>query len=239
MLNDTEEGLFTYRENMNQTTQNLTKAEQKAAVLFEEMEKRGLMKAGKTEKELNNEVYQLAFELYGIKKYWHKRIVRAGENTLRPYYENPENLTIQEDDIIFLDFGPIFDEWEADFGRTYVIGNDPLKHQLKNDIEVAWHECKTFYQAQKEMTGAQLYEHAISTARKYGWEFGGEIAGHIIGHFPHERLEKEDKTNYIHQDNHKSMSSPDLQGNKREWILEIHFVDRKKQIGGFFEQLLT
>ena len=25
----------------------------------------------------------------------------------------------------------------------------------------------------------------------------------------------------------------------RDWILEIHFVDRPRQIGGFFEQLLT
>jgi hypothetical protein len=25
----------------------------------------------------------------------------------------------------------------------------------------------------------------------------------------------------------------------RHWILEIHFVDRARQIGGFFEELLT
>jgi hypothetical protein len=35
------------------------------------------------------------------------------------------------------------------------------------------------------------------------------------------------------------MLLPDANGNKRHWILEIHFVDREKQIGGFFEQLLT
>jgi hypothetical protein len=28
-------------------------------------------------------------------------------------------------------------------------------------------------------------------------------------------------------------------GDSRSWILEIHFVDSKKEIGGFFEQLLT
>ena len=76
-------------------------------------------------------------------------------------------------------------------------------------------------------------------ALDYNWEFGGEIAGHIIGNYPHERLEKEDKTNYIHPKNNKDMFKGDTKGKVRNWILEIHFVNRKKQIGGFFEQLLA
>lgn len=223
---------------MNTNLSNLIEAEKKAAQLFSEIENRGLMIAGKTEKQLNQEIFELAFELYGIKKYWHKRIIRAGKNTLKPYHENPENLTIQEDDILFIDFGPIFDEWEADFGRTYVLGNDASKLKIKQDIELAWIDCKNYYNSKKEITGAELYAYAVDCAKKYGWEFGGEIAGHIIGHFPHEKLEKEDKTNYIHTENLTKMSSPDTSGNKREWILEIHFIDSTKQIGGFFEQLL-
>jgi Xaa-Pro dipeptidase len=45
---------------------------------------------------------------------------------------------VGEDDIVFLDFGPVFEEWEADFGWTYVVGNDPLKHKLRRDIEEAF-----------------------------------------------------------------------------------------------------
>jgi hypothetical protein len=33
------------------------------------------------------------------------RIVRAGRNTLAPYDENPPDLTVGEDDILFLDLG--------------------------------------------------------------------------------------------------------------------------------------
>ena len=110
---------------MNTSTKKLIEAEKKALFLFQEIEKRGLIIPGKTEKNINTEIYNLAFELFGIKLYWHKRIVRAGKNTLKPYNENPENLTLQKDDILFIDFGPVFEEWEADFGRTYVIGNDP------------------------------------------------------------------------------------------------------------------
>ena len=108
---------------MNPSTQELIKAEKKAKKLFEEIEIRGLLIPGITEKELNTSIFNLAFELFSIEKYWHKRIVRAGKNTLKPYDENPENLTLQQDDILFIDFGPIFEEWEADFGRTYVLGN--------------------------------------------------------------------------------------------------------------------
>jgi hypothetical protein len=35
------------------------------------------------------------------------------------------------------------------------------------------------------------------------------------------------------------MFAADASGNKRHWILELHFVDREKQIGSFFEQLLV
>ena len=45
-----------------------------------------------------------------------------GRNTLHPYKSNPENLLLKEDDILFIDFGPVFEDWEADFGRTYVKG---------------------------------------------------------------------------------------------------------------------
>lgn len=85
--------------------ENLLEAEKKALNLFHVAETRGLIVAGKTEKQLNEELFALAFELYGIKKFWHKRIVRSGKNTLHPYKENPPDLTIQQDDILFFDFG--------------------------------------------------------------------------------------------------------------------------------------
>ncbi|MFM6975897.1 MAG: M24 family metallopeptidase [Sphingobacteriaceae bacterium] len=224
---------------MNTTKQHLIEAEKKALHLFKVMEERCLIVPGKTESELNEEVFQLAFDLYGIQKYWHKRIIRAGKNTLLPYNENPPNLTLRDDEILFLDFGPIFEDWEADFGRTYVIGSDPTKLKLKNDLEPIWQECKAYYDTKTSMTGAEYYHYVVSVANKYGWEFGGAMAGHIIGYFPHERLEKEIKDNYIHPQNHLDMFGPDQSGNPREWILEIHLVDREKEIGGFFEQLLS
>lgn len=218
---------------------SLREAERKAVKLFEEVGSRKLVRPGIAEKTLNSEVYQLAFEMYGIKKYWHKRIVRAGPNTLFPYKENPPDLLIKDEDIVFFDFGPVFEEWEADFGRTYVLGDDPHKLRLQRDIEEAWQIGKAHYDSAPDITGAELYGFVVELAKLRGWEYPQVHCGHLIGTFPHERLQGEDHENYIHSENRKKMRDPDKNGNPRDWILEIHFIDRAKQIGGFFEQLLT
>lgn len=224
---------------LDNTKIQLLQAEEIATQLFDEISKRNLILAGKTENELNEEIFMLAKEMFGIEKHWHKRIVRSGENTLFPYKENPPNILIKEDDILFIDFGPIIEQWEADLGRTYVVGNNPKKLKLKNDVEKAWHETREWFDAQKELKASDLFQYAVQKARDYGWEFGGEIAGHLIGEFPHEKLEPGNYKLYVHPDNHNDMFLPDNDGNVRNWILEIHFVDRSDEIGGFYEQLLT
>lgn len=224
---------------MTDTKAKLLEAEAKALHLFNEIENRNLIVAGKSENQINTEIYNLAFELFGIEKYWHKRIVRAGANTLRPYDDNPPDLILKEDDILFLDFGPVFEDWEADFGRTYVIGNDPLKYKLKADIELAWHEAKNWFNKQTKLTGAEFHEYIVELAKQYGYAYGGQLAGHLIGHFPHERLEPKNYGLYVHPENPNDMFLPDVNGNKRHWILEIHFINTEKQFGGFFEQVLT
>ena len=224
---------------MNAVKEKLTEAEAKALLLFNAIEERKIISSGKSEIQINTEIYNLAFELFGIEKYWHKRIVRGGVNTLVPYDDNPPNLILQKDDILFLDFGPVFEDWEADFGRTYVLGDDPLKHKLKKDIELAWHEAKDWFHTQTKLTGAEYWHYIVELAKKYGYTYGGQLGGHLIGHFSHERLEPKNYGLYVHPENHNDMFLPDANGNKRHWILEIHFVNREKQIGGFFEQLLT
>ena len=218
----------------------LIEAEKNAEILFQEIENRNLIIAGKTERQLNTEVFNLAFELFGIKKFWHKRIVRSGKNTLLPYQENPPILTVQKDDILFFDFGPVFDDWEADVGKTYVLGNDPKKIKLKRDVELAWKEGKKYFDENKQLlTGAAFYQYTKELAKKYGWEYGNHHCGHLIGNFPHEKILGEEEINYIHPNNNLLMSEKDINGNERFWIYEIHFIDEELKIGGFFEQLLS
>lgn len=217
----------------------LIDAEHKAQKLFDKIVQNNLIVAGKSEKQLNTEIYKIASEIFGIKKFWHKRIVRSGKNTLFPYRENPPDLIINEDDILFFDFGPVFEEWEADIGKTYVLGNNPKKIKIKQDVELAWQEGKEFFLKNYErITGKLFYEFTISLAQKYGWEYGNEHCGHLIGKFPHEKISGEDVINYLHPKNNQLVSDKDNNGNNRYWIYEIHFIDRENEIGAFYEQML-
>lgn len=225
--------------NIAQRKQSLLAAEKKAKQLFSEIEERGWITAGISEVDLSDKIFDLAFQMFGTKQHWHKRIVRSGNNTLLPYSKNPPNRIITDDDILFFDFGPVFENWEADLGRTYVIGNNREKLRLKSDVETCWNLGKEYFDNDPSMTGATLYEYVCDLAKSRSWEFGNEHCGHLIGKFPHERIQGEKTLNYIHPENHTPMNAPDQYGEPRDWILEIHFIDPRQKIGGFFEQVLT
>jgi Xaa-Pro aminopeptidase len=225
---------------MNEASQKLIFAEEKAKELFSTVEERGSIVPGKSELQLIEEIVQIAKVDFETEEYWHKKIVRAGVNTLQPFNGNPPDRIIQNYDIVVLDFGPIFGGFEADLGRTYVIGKDPLKLKLKRDVEAAWYEAKDWYFNQTRLTGAEFFNYVIDLTKRYGYEFGNEIAGHIVGPFPHEQPDDpNDLCLDIHPGNHSSILLSDKHGNRRHWILEIQFVDRQNNIGGFFEQLLN
>ncbi|MAV15972.1 MAG: aminopeptidase [Candidatus Marinimicrobia bacterium] len=226
-------------EHLSKRKQNLINAENKAIALFQQTVDRGWIKANISEKELSGKIHELAFEMFQTKQHWHKRIVRAGENTLQPYSQKPPNRILKEDDILFFDFGPVFEKWEADVGRTYVIGNDKNKLRLMKDVEECWSLGKTYFDSHPEITGAELYKFICNLAHERFWQFGNEHCGHLVGKFPHEKIHDEKKLNYIHPDNHLPMNANDQYDQIRDWILEIHFVDHDLKIGGFYEQLLS
>jgi Xaa-Pro aminopeptidase len=218
---------------------SLVAAEEKAVALFDQVVGRGLIAAGETESAVSKQVRDLGAELFGTNKHWHKRIVRSGPNTLKPYAENPPDRLLESDDIVFLDFGPIFDEWEADFGRTYVLGHDPVKQRLRDDLEPVWEAGRAHFDAHPDITGAELYAHVVGLAEARGWEFGGAHSGHLVGEFPHELIDGERIESYIAPRSDHVMRRTDPSGRVAHWILEVHLVDRERQIGGFFEQLLS
>jgi Xaa-Pro aminopeptidase len=222
----------------NERVAALRHAQSMAAALFDAAEQ-SLIRPGITELQLSNDIHALAAERFGVKAHWHKRVVRAGPNTLRPYREDPPNLVLQPDDILFLDFGPVFEAWEADFGRTYVLGDDPVKHRLRDDLEPIFRLAKAHFRANPSITGAALYRFACEKAAEAGWSFGGEIAGHLVGEFPHESIPGARVMKNIMPGNDAPLESVDSKGQRRHWILEIHLIDRARQIGGFYEELLT
>ena len=222
----------------------LEAAEARGLAMFDAIKRAGLIRAGKTEKQLDDEIYILAKRDFGVDIHWHKRLVRTGVNTLCVYADDPPLRTIAPDDTMFLDLGPVFAngnaQWEADLGRTYALGDNPEKKRLVADLDRIFEIVKTHYYATPDIAGAQLYAFAQKMAADAEWIFGGSIAGHIVGEFPHAKLVPGDNRDLhrIAPGNPKRMRDPDDNGRERFWILEIHLVDKARTFGGFYERLL-
>ncbi|MGA9374083.1 MAG: M24 family metallopeptidase [Mycobacterium sp.] len=216
----------------------LLDAQDKAAQLFDEVNNRELIRSGITERALSDEIGDIARQKFGVTRHWHKRIVRSGENTLETARGNPPDRTIGDDDIVFLDFGPIFEEWEADFGRTFVLGDDPRKLALREYLPLIWEAGRDHFRRHPDITGEQLFHHIVGLSQDAGWLFGGAIAGHLVGHFPHENIPGDKIESYIAPGSTNPMRREDGAGNTCHWILEVHLVDGDRRYGGFHEELL-
>ena len=70
---------------MDEITQKLFLSEQKAKELFKAIEDRGLIIPGKSEKQLCDEIVQIARDDFGTEDHWGKKIVRTGINTCLLY----------------------------------------------------------------------------------------------------------------------------------------------------------
>jgi Xaa-Pro dipeptidase len=215
----------------------LVAAEKRAETLFDEIEKRRLIQPGRTEREVEKEIYEIALAQFGVEKHWHKRIVRAGVNTLTLAADNPPVRNIETDDIVYVDLGPVFEDWEADLGRTYVLGNHPGA-PLVADLPVVFDRVQAHYYASPDITGAELYAFAQKASADAGWKFGGVIAGHLVSEFAHAHIPGDMDLNRIRPENPKRMRDPDGLGRERHWILEIHLVEPNGSYGGFYERLL-
>jgi Xaa-Pro aminopeptidase len=214
-------------------------AEERAFALFDAIEQSGIVAPGRSESDIDADIQMLAAQRFGIEKHWHRRVVRAGANTICTFYDNPPVRIVAPDDTVYLDLGPVFEEWEADVGRTYAVGNDPEKKRLVADLPRIFGIVKAHYDASPDIAGAELYRFAQDAAANAGWMFGGVIAGHIVGEFPHaQRIPGDRDLQRIAPANPERMRDPDPNGDERHWILEIHLVDKARTFGGFYERLL-
>lgn len=215
----------------------LIEAENRALNLLDAIEEACLIQPGRSERAIEQDIRALAASDFGVTKHWHKRVVRAGINTLAIASDNPPDRIVADDDIVFLDLGPVFEEWEADVGRSYAVGPDLQKHALCADLPVIFEELRAKFHASPDITGAQLYAFAHEQAEQRGWLFGGKIAGHIVGEFPHAHIRGDKDHHRINAANTTRLRDPDPDGRTRHWIIEVHLISKDRRYGGFYERL--
>jgi Xaa-Pro aminopeptidase len=85
----------------------------------------GGIKPGMLEEDAR-QVARETLERLGSHKGWHKTLIRFGTNTTKNFLDPSEpNVRLRDDDIFFVDIGPIWDGSEGDGGDTFVVGKGP------------------------------------------------------------------------------------------------------------------
>jgi Xaa-Pro dipeptidase len=215
----------------------LVEAEDRALTLLSVIEAANIVAPRRRESEIDADIAVIAEREFGVTRHWHRRLVRAGANTLCVFSDNPDERTIGENDTVYLDLGPVFEEWEADIGQTYAVGNDPAHHALIAALPHVFEETRAHFNANPDITGADLYAFACAAAESRGYIFGGKIAGHTVGEFSHLTWPGEREHTRIYPDNPNKLSDRDHLGRKRFWIIETHLVAPDRSFGGFYERL--
>lgn len=216
----------------------LIAAEECALSMLAAIEAAGFVAPGRSESDVDADVAALAARDFGVSRHWHKRLVHTGANTLCVFSDQPPERVIGDDDTVYLDLGPVFEEWEADIGQTYAVGRDPARHALVAALPKVFAEITAYARAHPDITGAALYDFAVKAAEARGYFFGGKIAGHTIGEFPHLTWPGAREHTRVAPANPTRLSDPDHEGRTRHWIIEVHLIAQDRSFGGFYERLL-
>jgi Xaa-Pro aminopeptidase len=185
----------------------------------------GQVKVGMSEEEAVDMARATLTELE-MRRGWHHIIVRCGSNTTKDFMEASEpGVVLGENDIFFVDIGPIYKGTEGDAGDTFVFGDDPEHHRAKRDVRTIWDDVRqTWFNT--GITGHELYEYAIKTADSHGWKLNMDLSGHRLSDFPHS----------AHYDG--PLAEVSFRPNPNLWVLEIAIAHPSGSFGAFYEDLL-
>jgi Xaa-Pro aminopeptidase len=162
----------------------------------------------------------------GMRRGWHHVIVRFGPNTTKDFMEHSEKgVVLGDNDIFFVDIGPVFEGYEGDAGDTFVVGSDPEHHKAKQDAKSIWDDVRgTWFN--ECLTGRELYAYAAKAAADHGWRLNLDLSGHRLSDFPHS----------THYDG--PMAEVDFRPSPHLWVLEIAIIHPQRRFGAFYEDLL-
>jgi Xaa-Pro aminopeptidase len=157
---------------------------------------------------------------------WHDVYVRFGSNTLKTFgAESDPGIVLKENDIFFIDIGPVWGDIEGDGGDTFVVGSDAGMEQCAADAKKLFHVVRKKWES-TGMSGKALYDFAIEEAKSMGWELNMDLSGHRISDFPHEAV-------YA-----GPMAEVEFKPSPLIWVLEIHIRHPEGLYGAFFEDML-
>lgn len=162
----------------------------------------------------------------GMLRGWHGIHVRFGTNTLKNFGEPSEpGMVLGDDDIFFIDIGPVWQGYEGDGGATYVVGGDPDMQRIANDVRAVFDAVHAHWRRGRA-TGMALYHFAEAEAARLGWVLNLEMSGHRLSDFPHAIKHK------------GALMDADYTPSAGAWVLEIQIRHPDRPFSAFYEDLL-
>lgn len=183
-----------------------------------------LIKPGMTEEDAHR-LYKEVCQKKGITKQWHPPKLRFGPNTTLTFKEPSAPYILQENDVYFLDIGPVVDGYEADYGEPFYVGSDYEHRKICAAAQEVFRLTAETFRKEK-LTGPELYQMAKKYAHDKGYELRLDSDGHRVGEFPHHIIFKGSLLDC------EETVVPDA------WILEIHLFHPKEKYAAFFEDIL-
>src|SRR5580658_7222071 len=161
-----------------------------------------------------------------MRRGWHHIIVRCGKNTTKDFMERSEpGVVLGENDIFFIDIGPVYGDFEGDAGDTFVFGDNPLHLKAKTDVREIWEIVRAKWFTE-QISGRELYDFAIATSESMGWKLNMDLSGHRLSDYPHS----------AHYDG--PLAEVDFKPNANLRVLEIAIAHPDATFGAFYEDLL-
>jgi len=167
-------------------------------------------------------------ERAGAENFWHPQKLRFGRNTTKSFREiSDPDVTLREDDIFFVDIGPVFGGFEGDYGRTFVVGSPPAPMREAGGVAEAVFRATAEAWLRDGLDGVRLYEFAANYVKRFpGFGLDTRMSGHRVGDFPHALHHKGKLLDFT------EVPTSGL------WILEILVRHESGEFGAFFEDLL-
>lgn len=204
---------------IDQMLQTRAKAQQAVARIAAKVQ------PGMLEEDANKMVVETLSEM-GATKAFHKPYIRFGSNTTKTFgADSDPGVRLGEDDIFFIDVGPVWENYEGDAGDTFVTGSNPELKRAAVDARRIFDAVAQKWQAENA-TGVELYAYADQMAKDLGWVLNFDLGGHRLGNYPSgEQYEGPLSEITFHP-------APNL------WMVEIHIRHPEQQFGAFYEDLL-
>jgi Xaa-Pro aminopeptidase len=161
-----------------------------------------------------------------MRRGWHHIIVRCGSNTTKDFMERSEpGVVLGDNDIFFVDIGPVYGYVEGDAGDTFVFGDHEPHLKAKRDVRTIWETVRKKW-ISEQITGMDLYDYATKTTEDLGWKLNMDLSGHRLSDYPHS----------VHYDG--PLAEVGFKPSPNQWVLEIAIADPSGAFGAFYEDLL-